>query len=423
MKKSSAIRAELAELQAEVQAIVDIATEENREVTDAEKVIIDDIQGIGDKPGKIDTLSKDLERAIRTEARMQERAAEFGRQFGGSTGASGQVMRNGQGQRVVALSRGDSYSTMCRTEVAQVPNSLGEFIVAAVRGPSRHTPDPIRAAMSEGNDSRGGFMVPFESMPGLIDLVRAKSVIANAGATTILMNGPQLLVPTVETDPSFDVVPELGTIPLTDVVIGARNLTAVKGGARFKLSRELVEDGTNVPQTLEGLISASAAAQQDYYAINGHANMHPMGLLQNTDINSTGSVGAIDWTDLATATTTARTANHEPNSFIMAPSVHDSLFNTETGDGSTAARGWLDAPPSIRDKQFLHSTNCPVGNVICGDFSYFVIGMRQGALIEVSAEADDAFSTHSVYVKITWRSDYIVTRPAAFEILADVTAS
>jgi HK97 family phage major capsid protein len=224
-------------------------------------------------------------------------------------------------------------------------------------------------------------------------------------------------------DPDFNVHAELETIPLSDIDFTAASLHAYTITSRLQMSRELAEDAVNFANVVEGVLQQSLSAQLDYFAINGGTNTKPLGLLQNTNISETGSIGAIDWNDVTAATTVLRSANHEPNAIVCAPSIHDALFNAETGDGVNAARGWLEAPPTIRDKQYLHTTNCPTTSVIVGDFTNFIWGVRKGATIEVTSEGAEMFEKHGIQVKIVWRGDFVVVRPAAFHRLADVTAS
>lgn len=77
MLKSSEIRAAIAQKSAEVKAIVELATKEERELTDDEKSVVDRIQGIGDEAGEIQQLNTDLERAVRFEARVAEIANQL----------------------------------------------------------------------------------------------------------------------------------------------------------------------------------------------------------------------------------------------------------------------------------------------------------------------------------------------------------
>jgi hypothetical protein len=61
MRKSSEIRKAIAEATGKVEAIVELATVENRELSDDEKKTVDQIQGLGDEPGEIHNLEQEYE--------------------------------------------------------------------------------------------------------------------------------------------------------------------------------------------------------------------------------------------------------------------------------------------------------------------------------------------------------------------------
>jgi HK97 family phage major capsid protein len=414
MQKSDTIRGEIAALEAEVQDIFELAQMEDREFTASEQSRVDEIQGIGGRNGLLQSAGANLERAIKFETRVETLAGDFGNRGNGSSGPSAK-------KRSTMFAKGELVANTYKPPIA---NAMGECVRAAIVGVKHSSvPREIRASMTEGSNERGGYLVPTEISSQVIDLARARSVIMQAGAQTVVMNSPEQIIAVVTGDPDFNVHSELDEIPLSDIDFTAASLHAYTITSRLQMSRELAEDAVNFATVVEAVLQQSLGAQLDYFAINGGTTTKPLGLLQNQDIDETGSVGAIDWTDITAATTTLRNANHEPNSVIFAPSIHDALFNSETGDGVNASRGWLDAPPTIRDKQFLHTTNCPSASVIVGDFTNFIWGVRKGATIEVTSEGAEMFEKHGVQVKIVWRGDFVVVRPAAFHRLAGVTAS
>jgi HK97 family phage major capsid protein len=62
----------------------------------------------------------------------------------------------------------------------------------------------------------------------------------------------------------------------------------------------------------------------------------------------------------------------------------------------------------------------PDTQIIMGDFSKLLVGLRQDALVEVSAFGD-GFDTHSLHVKCTWRGDVALAQAAAFHLLDGIT--
>jgi hypothetical protein len=106
---------------------------------------------------------------------------------------------------------------------------------------------------------------------------------------------------------------------------------------------------------------------------------------------------------------------------ILYPTIHDALMNTSTGDGINSSLGWLEPPPSIRDKKYWNTTNCSSSKVIVGDFTKYAMGLRTGLQIEATTTGGDMFKKHGVQIKATIRCDFVALDSDAFERLEDVT--
>jgi hypothetical protein len=111
----------------------------------------------------------------------------------------------------------------------------------------------------------------------------------------------------------------------------------------------------------------------------------PAGALQNSEIGSTGSVGAILWEDLHTGVVGIQNSNEQPNAFIVSPTIGGDL------------------------------------DILIGDFSQLLVAIRTQAHIEVTREAASAFEKHQVLVKITLRFDSNLARGGAFHKLTGIT--
>ncbi|MFO0541375.1 MAG: hypothetical protein ACK5X4_03685, partial [Phenylobacterium sp.] len=105
-----------------------------------------------------------------------------GQNFGAPTGGNAWV--NAQtGLPVQVLAPSDRLCT--RAPHGDEP-TVGGLLQAMLTGAK--TPD-IRAALSEGTDSAGGFSIPLTVLPQFIDRLRAKTQFVQAGAQTVMLDG------------------------------------------------------------------------------------------------------------------------------------------------------------------------------------------------------------------------------------------
>lgn len=179
MLRSSEIRAQIAEKTAQVQAIVELATSENRELTVEEAAAVDKIQGIGDQPGELAALNTQLERAIRLEARVREIASGLGPKLG-------RPQPEQQLKKIVIPAKAKLFSGKlkafqgaCGERDAYV---FGRVLAASLynHGKSRQwlrdNGIRIKAAVSEDSNERGGIFVPTETTTQIIRLVEEYGV-------------------------------------------------------------------------------------------------------------------------------------------------------------------------------------------------------------------------------------------------------
>jgi HK97 family phage major capsid protein len=230
-----------------------------------------------------------------------------------------------------------------------------------------------------------------------------------------------LLIPTVASDPEIKLRSENAPIHESNNTFGAIRLVAKNAGVLTKMSRELAEDAPELLAEQIGQLLVSAMVTTiDKWGLAGAGGLEPEGLYEQV-LASTGSIGAIDWTDVSAAATAIRGVNHEPNSVILSPKRYADLFEAETGDGTNAARGWLDAPPTLRTLQFLQTTNNPDAKAMIGDFTRYAMGLRTSPLVEATTVGGDAFGNHQVHIKITARFDFATLDKTAFRSLTGIT--
>jgi HK97 family phage major capsid protein len=329
--------------------------------------------------------------------------------------------KNGQAIRILGKGQRLSDLPENRTAAAAVPNGFGHFLAGLIDpGRRKHAPAEIRAAMSESAPGAGGVLVPSQLSAQIIDAARAASVCFRAGAKALPMASATMDLARVTTDPTFVTHGENESITESDVVFDAISLVSRTIATRIIFSRELAEDASNLVELIGDVCTRALAAELDRQFLVGAAGTEMMGIITNPSIGSTGSVGAIAWGDLLTALAGIEASNFTPNAYMVDPTISNDLNALTSGDGANSAALWQGPPPGVDKLERLVTSNVTTANIVMGDFSKLLVGLRQDALVEVSAFGD-GFDTHSVHLKITWRGDCALAQPLAFYWLGGIT--
>ena len=145
----------------------------------------------------------------------------------------------------------------------------------------------------------------------------------------------------------------------------------------------------------------------------------PEGLLSDSNINETGSIGVLSYEDLAAAVKEVREANYEPSAVILNTGIHENLKILAGGDGSNSAKNWLGAPPALEGVSMLSTGNMPSGKALVGDFGQAVLGIREDVRIESSTDA--SFDDDALMIKLAFRFDVAALVSDAFHKLDGIT--
>ncbi|WP_339742615.1 phage major capsid protein [uncultured Rubinisphaera sp.] len=276
------------------------------------------------------------------------------------------------------------------------------------------------ASMITTSNIDGGLLVPDALSANLVDLARANAILFQSGAQFMELQSSGVRVATITGDPTFSTTGEDSAIPPSGVQFGQKMMTLVKRAALVRVSRELMEDAANIQRILADSLTRAYAVDVDNFIINGTDNPFYNGLLDTDSINETGAIGDIAWEDLSSEVTAMRANNEMPGAYVTHPTIAGDLDELTTGDGTTSAKGWLGAPPSLEGIERKVTTNMPATKMLVGDFSYLAIGMKpSGFRLEVSSDAE--FTKDMVLIKLAYRVDYAVLRSTAFRRLAGIT--
>lgn len=326
--------------------------------------------------------------------------------------------RDRDGSNIKVLSPRDSFRAAVGG--ARQDFGFGDYVKAMVAGTS--SPE-IRAALTEGTDSTGGYTVPSFLMGEVIDAMRAKTVCVQAGARTVPLEGYQNTIVRIATDPIAgwrleNAAIAEGSPTFEGLVLQPKSLAVL-----VKVSRELIDDSMNIADALTMAFAGSMAAEVDRVALIGSGtNPEPRGIYNTVGINvvSMGTNGAAltSYAPILDAQYELELDNAPaPGAMVMHPRTGRVLNGLADSTGQP-----LQVPPSLSGIVRHATTNIPVdltqgtatnaSAIILGDFTQLLLGVRSELRIELLRER---FADAGQYAFIAhMRMDVAVAQPEAF---------
>jgi len=290
--------------------------------------------------------------------------------------------------------------------------------------------DAVRAALAGGLDTSGGFTIPSRLAPSILDAMTAQSSVLNAGA------GIQLIEPSSTfTTAAVDAVPSAAwRLEAGGVVESDPSFRAVVAAPKslaffFKISRELLADGTDLSRALTTAIAQSFALALDAAALRGSGTAPtPRGLLNTVGVHAiaSGANGAslVGHAKLFEAVTAILGADHQmPTAAIMNPRTLVDFGSMTDSNGQP-----LNTPPMLSNIKMLQTTQVPIdltvgtstdcSEIYVGDFSQLQFIIRENVSIQLLRErfaesGQLAFLGHV-------RADVAVMRPKSFAVVTGV---
>ena len=299
--------------------------------------------------------------------------------------------------------------------------SPGAYLRAMVLGGKN---EAEKRALSEGTDSAGGYTVPDVLSAQLIDRLRASSVLIRAGARTIPLTSDQNYIAKIATDPVPAWRAEAASIAESDPTFARVSLAPKSLAVLVKVSREVLEDSLNIEAALVLALTQAMALEVDRAGMFGSGSgAEPQGLANMVGIGEVALDAALaTYAPLIAARTQVLTANAgDPTAYIMHPREDGTLVGLTATDGQP-----LQAPAKIAAIPQLVTTSVPInggtgtneGSIITGNFTRFMIGLRNGLRIEMLKEryAD----THQYAFVAHLRATFAVEHVGAFSHVTGV---
>lgn len=277
--------------------------------------------------------------------------------------------------------------------------------------------------VSMNTNGDGNVLIPTPLSNQLIDMVRAQSVLNQAGMFTIPMDSSTLTVAKQTKDIATNWKVESAQITEGEPSFSPVKFTAKTLVGMCRVSIEMLEDAQNIGQLISNSLVQSLALNLDYAGILGTGtDPMPLGLYNREGITKQ-TVGAAleNYKSISEAVTTILSANGKANSIIMNPRTYGELDNLVDTLGQP-----LNAPQSYAGlANKLITTQIPTDQgeektdsfAIVGDFSKLWMGLRTNVVLEVSRQASDVFGTLEYAVRAYLRADFQTVHDPHFVIL------
>ena len=290
----------------------------------------------------------------------------------------------------------------------------------------------IIKTMGMQTDSGGGFLVPENLTPGLIDLLQRRTIFnaATIGITELPGVGGAMKFNRIASGVTISSIASEGTvIPASDLTIEQFSLEPKTCGVRVKVHNLMLE---NAPAAAEQWFTMQAsrdmAIKSDLLVLRGSgASGEPLGLMNDPDIGSfTTTSGAVTYIQLVDALGDLMVAEayfgniawatHPTQRLEMLVAPGATNVDVERRSLSAGPEQMVLGHPIHTSTAFSAATGADSG--VFGAWDQAIIANFQGLEIRVSDVADDAFSQDETHIRLIKRFDTHRVQPSAFTAFA-----
>lgn len=383
-----------------------------------------------DVSNQVDDL---LNQAERLSGRIEAYVDELERAGDEHARRNGEGWRDSNGQPLKALHgveavRAHYAAKASRPEPGKQAIALDDFVRGVAGMP---TSQEVKAALSVGTDTAGGYAVPSIVMPQILEALVPASSLLTAGAGIVPLDAGAKTFTTAAVDSIPTAAWRLENGAVAESAPTFRGVVAAPKSLAFyfKVSRELLADATNLSAALTTAIAQAFAVEMDRAGLRGSGtNPEPRGLLNTTGVNAVASgnngaalAGYGKFFEGAQQLLQAKA--NMPTAAIMSPRSLIKLGGLVDTQGQPLRRPdmlqdmKLISTPAVPDNLTVGtSTDC--SEIYMGDFTRMVFMLREQMSIQVAQELFAAngqigFVCHA-------RVDVAVLYPQQFAIVTGV---
>jgi hypothetical protein len=259
------------------------------------------------------------------------------------------------------------------------------------------------AVVGSRKAASGAALVPTFVGAQMIDMVRSRTVLIEAGAQTIMIDGPTNLAK-LTSGPTVHQHTEAATdITESDIVAAPVSLNPKLLAVLVPLTVELVQDSPNLDALLTMALAGAFASKLDVLGIAK--------LLADTNIpDSVGSEDPMLWGagGVMAAVSSALVLNQRlPSAHISAPA---DFINRAMQVASTSG-SWLGKPSVLANMLELQTTGLTAGTALFGNFDEaLAVALRSDLRVEVVRHAKPTSASHLLVAHM--RADFVVLQAA-----------
>lgn len=286
MKTSKQFREEITDLRAEVSAVIDLAETEKRELLTDEQARVDEILNEG---GLVEKAEAGLDRAMKIEANKQAaiRNALLPK-------LEQKLLENGLPGVIKVPARARAHKTPQGFGTIEDAYLSGQYVMAFIGG-NEHSKrwcddHGVKAAMTTGNNPKGGYLVPDPLEASIIEL-RESVGVARQNCMVVPMSDGSNTWPKLSSEITAYYVGENSAITASDMTLEQVKLLAKKLASLTAISSELNEDSVvEVAAMLSRSIAWQFARAEDSALFLGDGTSTYGGITGLASVLAAGSI-------------------------------------------------------------------------------------------------------------------------------------
>jgi len=288
--------------------------------------------------------------------------------------------------------------------------------------------------MSTGVDSAGGYIVPTEYVAELIELLHARMICRELGATSLSgLTGGKIQIPRQTGGATAYLVAEGAAITPSDNTLGELQMEPRELAAMVKLNNRLVRlSNPSAEVMVRNDMAKQLSKKMDQLCMKGTGGLQPVGIVNTPGVNSTTMTAVPDpdalydmqyQCELDNADVDAMGWGMHPRSWNTLRKTKDAegryILSSTFGQGTQEKRGpvqgiLLGFPYRTTTQLSITLGAGAASEIIFGNWAELIIAEWFGLELKASGETSDAFEKNQLWVRAIMEFDCGVRHPESF---------